>query len=81
MVELAPHIASLAERLQQRICREGPITFRDWMECALYDVREGYYCRSDRDRWGRTGDYRTSPERSSLFSATFARYFVKLYET
>ena len=72
--------ASLAERLRERIKREGPVTFRDWMESALYDKREGYYCRSDRTRWGRTGDYRTSPERSVLFAATFAGYFAKLYQ-
>jgi len=29
---------------------------------------------------GRQGDYRTSPERSLVFSATFARYFAKLYD-
>lgn len=31
-------------------------------------------------RWGKEGDYRTSPERSELFAATFARYFAKLYD-
>src|SRR5205814_5156566 len=31
-------------------------------------------------RWGRAGDYRTSPERSVLFAATFARRFASLYE-
>jgi SAM-dependent MidA family methyltransferase len=72
--------SSLAERLRARIRREGAITFRDWMETALYDARDGYYCRSDRNRWGRTGDYRTSPERSLLFAATFARYFARLYK-
>jgi SAM-dependent MidA family methyltransferase len=72
--------AQLAERLRSRIRAEGPITFRDWMDAALYDETEGYYCRSDRTRWGRAGDYRTSPERTPLFSATFARYFAKLYE-
>jgi SAM-dependent MidA family methyltransferase len=71
---------SLAERLRSRIRAEGPITFRDWMDAALYDETEGYYCRHDRTRWGRAGDYRTSPERTPLFSATFARYFAKLYE-
>jgi SAM-dependent MidA family methyltransferase len=71
---------TLAERLRERIRREGAITFRDWMEAALYDPREGYYCRRDLTRWGRAGDYRTSPERSPLFAATFARYFVTLYE-
>ncbi|HET7287169.1 MAG TPA: SAM-dependent methyltransferase [Pyrinomonadaceae bacterium] len=56
------------------------ITFYDWMKAALYDPVHGYYQRSDRERWGRTGDYRTSPERSALFAATFARYFARLYE-
>jgi SAM-dependent MidA family methyltransferase len=70
----------LAEALREQIKREGPITFRDWMEAALYDRQGGYYRRSDRERWGREGDYRTSPERSPLFAATFARYFATLYD-
>ena len=72
--------ASLTERLTEWIRRDGPITFHDWMEAALYDPSGGYYQRSDRERWGRAGDYRTSPERSELFAATFARYFAKLYD-
>ena len=71
---------SLAERLTELIRREGAITFHDWMKAALYDPEHGYYQRSDRERWGREGDYRTSPERSQLFAATFARYFARLYE-
>ncbi|MDQ3908251.1 MAG: SAM-dependent methyltransferase [Acidobacteriota bacterium] len=71
---------SLAERLRERIARGGPITFRDWMEAALYDARGGYYSRRDLSRWGRAGDYRTSPERTPLFAATFARYFASLHE-
>lgn len=50
------------------------------MEAALYDPEFGYYNRSDLKRWGREADYRTSPERSELFAATFARYFAKLYD-
>src|SRR5688572_10141127 len=50
------------------------------MKAALYDEAGGYYNRSDLKRWGRSGDYRTSPERSELFAATFARYFAKLYD-
>jgi len=72
--------SGLAERLRERIRREGPITFCDWMRTVLYDEQEGYYCRSDLQKWGRAGDYRTSPERSSFFAATFARYFAQLYE-
>ena len=50
------------------------------MNAALYDPAGGYYTRPDLTRWGREGDYRTSPERSRLFAATFARYFAKLYD-
>jgi SAM-dependent MidA family methyltransferase len=71
---------SLAERLRERIAREGAISFRDWMAAALYDEGEGYYRRADLTRWGRAGDYRTSPERTPLFAATFARHFATLYE-
>jgi SAM-dependent MidA family methyltransferase len=70
---------SLAARLRSRIEREGPITFRDWMQAALYDEREGYYCRPGSPRQGRAGDYRTAPESSPLFAATFAWYFSKLF--
>jgi SAM-dependent MidA family methyltransferase len=69
---------SLAERLRQRIEREGPITFRDWMQAALYDSPDGYY-RRQQIRQGRAGDYRTAPETSPLFGAVFAHYFMKSY--
>jgi SAM-dependent MidA family methyltransferase len=71
---------TLAARLRERITIAGPLSFRDWMTAALYDAQDGYYCRTDRVRWGREGDYRTSPERSAMFAATFARYFARLHE-
>src|SRR6266704_191915 len=70
---------TLKDRLSERLEREGPITFHDWMQAALYDEREGYYCRRDRIRQGRAGDYRTTPETSPLFAATVAHYFMKSY--
>ncbi|HET6671390.1 MAG TPA: SAM-dependent methyltransferase [Pyrinomonadaceae bacterium] len=70
---------SLPDRLRARIQSEGPITFHDFMATALYDDEAGYYCHA-RHRWGREGDYRTSPERSVLFAATFANYFSRLFE-
>ncbi len=69
---------SLEARLRERIQREGPISFYEWMKSALYDERDGYYC-AQRVRQGRGGDYRTAPETSPLFAATFAGYFVKLF--
>ena len=71
-------MSSLSDRLHQRIQRDGPISFRDFMEAALYDEDAGYYCREQLP-WGREGDYRTSPESSVLFAATFARYFATLF--
>lgn len=47
------------------------------MEAALYDEVDGYYRRADRQRQGRLGDYRTAPETSPLFGATFAHYFAQ----
>lgn len=72
--------APLDARLLERIRREGRMTFRDWMASALYDERGGYYRRPDLERWGRAGDYRTSPERGPLFASTFARYFKTIHE-
>lgn len=72
--------ATLDARLRERIGQEGRLTFRDWMEAALYDESAGYYCRREHAPWGRAGDYRTSPERSPLFAATFAGYFAALYQ-
>jgi SAM-dependent MidA family methyltransferase len=79
MIEVVPHSLLLAEQLRELIKRKGPITFREWMRTALYDEAQGYY-RKQHKIWGREGDYRTSPERSSLFAATFARYFARRYE-
>jgi SAM-dependent MidA family methyltransferase len=70
---------SLTKRLRSRIERDGPLSFRDWMQAALYDERDGYYCHAGRVRQGRAGDYRTAPETSPLFAATFAGYFSKLF--
>lgn len=50
------------------------------MSLALYSEHGGYYTRKDLTRWGPAGDYRTAPERSPLFAATFARCFASLYE-
>lgn len=77
--ETNPLPKDLAGRLRARIEQEGPITFYEWMKAALYDEHEGYYCRRDRIRQGKAGDYRTAPEISPLFAAVFANYFMKSY--
>jgi SAM-dependent MidA family methyltransferase len=74
----AQTLETLEQRLRERIRRDGATTFYEWMKTALYDPIDGYYCRAAR-RQGRSGDYRTAPELSPLFAATFADYFAKLF--
>ncbi|GBE02364.1 hypothetical protein BMS3Bbin06_01865 [bacterium BMS3Bbin06] len=49
-----------------RITREGPITFREFMDMALYYPGGGYY-RSERMPIGPEGDYYTSPHLHPVF--------------
>ncbi len=76
---MKPGAVPLCQRLRERVRADGALSFRDWMEAALYDPDGGYYSRADLARWGRAGDYRTTPERSPLFAATFADYFARLH--
>ena len=64
--------SDLAERLRDRIRREGPISFADFMEAALYDPDAGYYSRGrldpmrDEDGWFATGDLGQRDEAGGL---------------
>jgi len=62
---------SLAQRLQQRIDRDGPLSVSQWVEAALYDPDEGFYMSGGRA--GRRGDFLTAPEVGPLFGAVMAR--------
>jgi SAM-dependent MidA family methyltransferase len=66
---------SLSERLAARIRRDGPISFHDFMERALYDPEGGYYSR--RAAIGEGGDFVTSPSLSPLFARAVARVFAR----
>ena len=51
----------------------GRITFRDFMDLALYEPELGYYHRSGQ-KTGKAGDFITSPGVSALFGRTLGRY-------
>ncbi len=51
----------------------GRITFRDFMELALYHPDHGYYSVLG-DKTGKRGDYLTSPQVSPLFAKCLARF-------
>lgn len=61
-----------------RIEREGPLTFRNFMQAALYDEDHGYYV-THRPKIGGAGDYYTSSNIRPIFGATLARAFADLW--
>jgi SAM-dependent MidA family methyltransferase len=67
----------LSKRLQERIRTEGPITFDEFMEVALYDPEEGFYARLP---VGERGDFVTSPHVSPVFGQLVARQVDELWE-
>lgn len=67
------------DRLHRRICKDGPITFADFMETALYDPEFGYY-GSAAARIGPGGDYSTSPETHSVFAQFIGKQIVEIAE-
>jgi SAM-dependent MidA family methyltransferase len=77
--EAATESTALKTAITERIQREGAITFRDFMEMALYDPRLGYYC-SPREKMGRAGDYLTSPEVSPVFGVMIGRQLREMWE-
>ena len=67
-------MASLSDRLRERIVAEGSVSFADFMQAALYDPQEGYYARGP--AIGEPGDFVTSPHVSPAFAGTLARIFA-----
>ena len=71
-----PGHPQLVQKLIARIEREGPITFADFMESALYDSEFGYYHLEA--RIGAEGDYWTSPEVHTIFAQTIAQQLAQV---
>jgi SAM-dependent MidA family methyltransferase len=80
----APEEIALSRQLQQLICSEieqqgGAISFKRYMELALYAPGLGYYTAGMR-KFGAQGDFVTAPEISSLFSRTLGHQVKQLLE-
>jgi SAM-dependent MidA family methyltransferase len=72
-------MSALGDRLRARIAREGPITFAAFMEAALYDPDDGFYCRGP--RIGRGGAFATVPTLVPLFAQALASDLRALWQT
>ena len=69
----------IEEKIKEKIRNEGPISFHDYMEMALYDPCVGYYT-SPGEKIGSVGDYYTSPCLTSLFGAMIGKQIEEMWE-
>ncbi|MEO9004918.1 MAG: SAM-dependent methyltransferase [Ginsengibacter sp.] len=70
---------SLSKIIIDKIKKEGPISFHDFMEIALYYPSLGYYDAAQ-NRIGTRGDYYTSPVLSSLFGHMIGRQLEEMWD-
>ena len=68
----------LPEIIIEKIRKDGPISFHDFMEMALYYPDYGYYTSCE-NRIGKHGDYYTSPCITSLFGQMLARQIEEIW--
>jgi SAM-dependent MidA family methyltransferase len=69
----------LGEIIRQRIREKGPVSFRDFMETALYHPEQGYYM-ANREKIGQGGDFYTSCCLSPVFGAMIARQLAEMWQ-
>jgi SAM-dependent MidA family methyltransferase len=69
---------TLTDIIVNKIRNEGPISFYEFMEMALYYPLMGYYTSCD-DKIGIQGDYYTSPVLSSLFGQMLGRQLEEMW--
>lgn len=63
--------------IREKIASEGEISFRDFMDTALYHPALGYYT-SSRNRIGWEGDYYTSPDVHSIFGTSIMKQLSEM---
>ncbi len=68
----------LSEIIIKKIQQQGAISFRDFMEMALYYPELGYYT-SPNDKIGKKGDYYTSPNLTPAFGEMMGRQLEEMW--
>lgn len=69
----------LKQIIADRIKREGPISFRDFMQMALYYPEYGYYTSADTEI-GCRGDFYTSAHVHPVFGALIGKQIAEMWE-
>ena len=70
--------SALLHLLRERIAREGPLPFPEFLREALYHPHAGYY-HGGREILGARGDYQTAPRVSPLFGAVLAQHIGEIH--
>ena len=70
----------LEEKIKKAILKDSEISFETFMQMALYDKTDGYYCKA-RPKLGKAGDFTTVPIASKLFSKCLARQIEEVIST
>jgi len=71
-------VTPLGRELRERIAATGPLTFKDFMEAALYHPEHGYYA-SGAIRTGRAGHFMTSAELDPIYGELWAGAFEDIW--
>lgn len=74
------NFSPLVTHIRARIQRDGTLSFRDFMEEALYHPQFGYYT-SARNPIGRQGDFYTSSDLDPIFGKLLSRKFTQMAAT
>jgi SAM-dependent MidA family methyltransferase len=74
-----PTSAFLLSLIIERIQREGPISFAEYMRMALYEPGYGYYV-TNTTRVGWEGDFYTSTDVSDLFAHCMGRQLLAMWQ-
>src|SRR5947209_11313480 len=69
----------LQQLIIERIRREGPLTFAEYMRMALYEPNYGYYV-TGQAKMGWEGDYYTSTDVSTFFANCVGRQLLRWWE-
>jgi SAM-dependent MidA family methyltransferase len=68
----------LTELIRQRIREDGPVSFHDFMEMALYHPELGYYMAVP-DKIGKNGDFYTSSSLGPVFGAMIGKQLEEMW--